>query len=91
MGELRYSVDGAPGQSLVLSSDAEEYQARISLAQGLKDGEHQLSMSVEEGPVAVDGLLVRRDRRSVVTCLRPMALVALLFCVWLLAKTALRK
>ncbi len=91
MGRLLYSVDGAPEVALGLSSDMYERQVTIGLAEGLQDGEHQLRITVEEGPVVVDGLVVLRSRSSLHTYLRQFVLGAVLFCIWLLGSAVFRR
>jgi hypothetical protein len=60
MGSLLYSIDGSREQRLTLSSTTSEHQATVNLAQNAGDGESELRLVVQEGPVVIDGFLVKR-------------------------------
>lgn len=75
LGRLEVTLDGRQ-TTLDFSSEESEYQARVPVAIGLAEGEHEVRLTVAESPggnsrVAIDGLIVRRSptfyvRRSLV-------------------------
>ena len=75
LGRLEVTLDGRQ-TTLDFSSEESEYQARVPVASGLAEGEHEVRLTVAEPPggnswVAIDGLIVRRSptfyvRRSLV-------------------------
>jgi hypothetical protein len=74
-GLLRVAIDGEPPTEVALQRETHEYGALIPLAQGLRNGPHQVEMVTLGEPgtqVDIDGLLVRRTAHawlSLVACL----------------------
>ena len=60
MGSLLFTIDGSTEQRLILSSTISEWQAMVNLVQDAGDGERKLRLVVHEGPVVIDGFLVKR-------------------------------
>jgi hypothetical protein len=86
-GRARVSVDGGPARVVDLRGPAFECGVEVPLAQGLSDSEHRVEFVIEEGPVALDGLLVRRTcdpllRRILGGLAAVQALVGFGYLVW---------
>ena len=59
MGTLAVTIDGEMRKH-DLFAEAFELQARVPLAQGLRDGAHTVEIKIESGDQFVDGFIVRR-------------------------------
>jgi hypothetical protein len=86
MGRLLYSIDGSLDRELDLHGDQREYQTHLNLVDGLSDAPHTLRISVVEGPVVIDALLVRRLKPSPLSYLIPIVLGLALASAWLVVR-----
>ncbi|NLS78224.1 MAG: cellulase family glycosylhydrolase [Chloroflexi bacterium] len=63
-GSLAVRLDGRALPTISLKAAQPLHQQRITLAQGLRDGAHTVELAcLGDGPVAIDGLIVRRTAR----------------------------
>jgi hypothetical protein len=85
-GILEVVVDGKR-REYDLSTLSTQYQVEVPIIEGLADGEHQVRMTVVNGQVAIDGLIVRRTptyliRRSLGLLTVAALLVILGYLLW---------
>ena len=60
-GKLTVQIDNSPPRLIELSAAQNQFQATVSLAHDLPDGQHQVMIVNETGTKAIDGFIVRRQ------------------------------
>jgi len=58
-GQLRATVDGGRPRVFNLRAERPQYGVELAITSGLRPGSHHVTLEVVEGPVVIDGFIVR--------------------------------